>query len=203
MPASEVEVWNLALRSIGHNPIEDAAEETENARKCREFWPIVRDTMLEGFDWDFARRYGVLTQINDDAELDHGWTFAYEWPENEALKIRGIVDPIVSNVDPVPFEVALRQASNDRKILTDMSDAYAKWTARVTEVSRYPGSFIDAAQVNLQARIIASISKSRENRDRADNLLRIATNIAQVATAQQKSNRRPERTNPRSIAARA
>ena len=203
MASSVVEIWNLGLVRIGEELVVDEAEDSAQADILRTVWPTQRDRMLEEFDWDFARRYGALTLINDDTELVDGWVLAYEWPQGDLLAFRGIVNPIATAVERIPYDVMLRASGNDTKIMSDLGDAIGMWTERITEVERYPASFVYALSFALQAEVVGSINRNSNDQIRASQFLKQASELAKVATAKQAEPRTPEDTSPRSIAARA
>lgn len=223
MATSIVEIWNFALLELGHDPVNDEDEVSEQADICRAAWPIQRDRMLEHFDWDFARRYVVLTPINDDAELVDGWNYAYEWPQADLIVFRGILNPNYGSVPStpyvpspyypaaypsyttkqIPYETMLMNSGTSRKILTDIGDAKGIYTERITDPSRYTPSFTYAMAIAMEAVIIGAIKKDTNDANRAEAKLKAADDYARTVTANQREPRTPGQDTPRSIAARA
>lgn len=192
MATSVVEIWNHALARI--KSADRVASENENsaaAKLLRTQYPLARDRLLEGYDWLFARRYGVLTPINDDAELQDGWLFAYEWPVN-ALAFRGILMPGAAtdgDEDDIPFEICMRTTEDSRKIMTTLEAASGVWTVLVTDVHRYPPTFEHALSLSLQAEIAMALASDSKAVNAAIALGRQAEDYAQVITARQARSR--------------
>ena len=203
MANSVVEVWNLALRRLGHTVVSSEDENSDEASLLREVWPINRDRFLENYDWPFARRYGLLTPINDDDELIDGWLYAYEEPQGDMLAFRGIVDPSFTGGELMPFERCLRVDSDEMKILCDVEDATGVWTVRRTDVSRFPESFTLALSWACQADLVESIIRDDPKGVRVAQYLKAATDIAMVSTSRSERQRKAAGGVPNSIAARA
>ena len=200
--AGVVDIWNFALSRMGHSPIANENEGSAEANLCRRQWPLVRDAYLEDFDWAFARRYGPLVDINDDAELVDGWLFAYAFPIGNVVCVRGIPDPSAPG-DAIPMTTMLRQSSDDLKILSDLADACAFWTVKITDATRYPPSFVNATSYAMEAVIYMSISKEKNKQKLAGDAAKNARDVAQVATMD-RDEPRPTDTDesPRTIRAR-
>lgn len=192
MATSVVEIWNRALARVANaKQVASEAEASAEAKLLRVQYPITRDRMLEGYDWEFARRYGTLSAINDTAELQDGWVFAYEWP-TDALALRGILNPSAATSgddEDFPFEVCMRAAEDEKKIMTTLENATAVWTVRVTDVHRYPPTFEHALTLALQAEIAMSIAKDQKQINAALGLFQQAESYAQVITARQARSR--------------
>ena len=185
MTTSVVEIWNHALARMGTaRRVESELERSAEANLLRTQYPITLSRLLESYDWAFARVYGALTPINDDAELADGWSWAYEWPAN-ALAIRAILNPAaVSDETPMPFEVA-QAADGRRKILCMLEGATAKWTTMVDETHRFPPTFIHCLSLALQAEVAMSIARDRVQVQSALALFAQAESFARVSTSNQ------------------
>lgn len=205
MATSVVEIWNHALARVGNGrQVSDELERTTEAKLLRTQYPLTRDRLLEGFDWAFARRYGSLSAINDAAELQDGWPYAYEWPV-DAIAFRGILNPsAVADDSDFPFETCMLASGTGRKIMATLEDATGLWTVRVTEVHRFPDTFIHALSFALQGEIAMALAKDMKQTQAALSLFGQAEQIARVSTAMQARSRwqGADRT-PGSIKARA
>lgn len=192
MATSVVEIWNRALARTGNaRRVANEAEQSAEAKLLRTQYPITRDRLLEGYDWAFARRYGSLSLINDETELQDGWAFAYEWPV-DALAFRGLLTPgAATNGDEndPPYEVCLRATGTDRKIMAMLEDVTGVWTECVTDVHRFPPTFEHALSLALQAEIAIAIAKDPKQVQMALSLFSQAESYAQVSTANQGRSR--------------
>lgn len=192
MATSVVEIWNHALARVANaRQVANEAEQSAEAKLLRTQYPITRNRLLEGYDWGFARRYGSLSLINDETELQDGWAFAYEWPV-EAIAFRGLLTPGAAtngdDNDP-PYEICLRATGTDRKVMAMLEDATGVWTVLITDVHRYPPTFEHALSLALQAEIAMSIAKDPKQTQMALSLFAQAESYAQVITANQSRSR--------------
>ena len=203
MVASVVEIWNLAMVRMGHDPIVDEDENGAAAEILRTVYPTQRDLMFENYDWDFGRRFGSLTDLNDEDELIDGWLYAYQWPQGNMVTFRGVANPIANVSIRIPFDTMLRVSGDDRKIMTDLSAANGFWTERITDVTRYTAAFSQALSYALQAEVVGGISKDKADQLRSIQLHKNATERAAAAVANQSVPRTPEEQTPKPIAARA
>lgn len=66
--ATDVEICNLALARIRVLKTISALDtSTTESTVCTQFYAHCRDTTLEAFDWPFASRRALLTEVEDDA----------------------------------------------------------------------------------------------------------------------------------------
>lgn len=188
MATSVVEIWNHALARVKNaKQVANEAETSAEAKLLRTQYPLTRDRLLEGYDWLFARRYGSLTLLNDTAELQDGWPYAYEWP-TDALAFRGVLSPSAASTadeDDFPYEVCMRATEDSRKIMTTLDGATGCWTVLVTDVHRYPPTFEHALGLALQAEIAMSLASDSKQTNNALALFQQAESYAQVVTARQ------------------
>ena len=192
MATSVVDIWNHALARVkSAKRVASEGESSAEAKLLRTQYPITRDRLLEGYDWLFARRYGALTPINDETELQDGWTYAYEWPV-DALAFRGILNPSAATSgddDDFPFEVCMRATEDARKIMATLEGATGVWTVLVTEVHRYPPTFEHALSLALQAEIAMALASDSKAVNAALALFQQAETYAQIITANQARSR--------------
>lgn len=148
--ASEIDICNLALAHLGDDATVasiDPPEGSAQAEHCARFYPIARDALLEIHDWKFATRRAALAQLVDDA---FNWTYAYA-PPSGALKLISVLPATASPDDEgQPFDTE-NQADGTPMILTDLESATLRYTARVTDTTKFSPLFVDAL-----ARLLAS-----------------------------------------------
>jgi hypothetical protein len=76
MADSVIEICNLALAKIGHEPrINDLNENTKGARLCSTFYNPCRRALLREFLWRFARKKAVLAPLSETPAFDGGKMF--------------------------------------------------------------------------------------------------------------------------------
>lgn len=175
--ASEVEICNLALGHLGDratvasiNPPEGSAQ----AEHCQRFYPIARDTLLEMHDWNFAVRRVGLAQVTSPTS---SWQYAYAKPA-DCLRARAVLAPdapddyavqfVSTGVEfyppaagaytPQPFAIETI-ASGAEIILTNMEDAVLRYTARVSDTTRFSHLFTMAVSWHLASLLAGPVIK--------------------------------------------
>ena len=105
--SSEVDICNLALSRLGDdasvasiNPPEGSSQ----AEHCAQFYPIARNSMLQGHDWNFATRRETLALLSGVDTFN--WSYAYARPAN-SLRILTVLPAASSPEDDgVEFELS-------------------------------------------------------------------------------------------------
>lgn len=167
--ASVVQICNFALSRVSvKKRITSLTENAEEARVCNLFYETLRDEVLSDFPWNFARASVLLAELSVDDTP--GWEYTYQYPTS-ALTIRALTDEgglrwykqdriewgYDANPYPAspryPFEVALASDGASRVILTDLVDAYAVVTKRVTDPNVFTPMFINALAWRLAGEV--------------------------------------------------
>lgn len=163
---TKTEICDIALARVRAGSVTDVdTENSPQAIQCRRFFDATRDLLLASFPWAFARRVQKLTKTaNGPVE----WAFEYDYP-NAAVKIRYIVPPELAQslgdagfqgmhlTEPltemarIPFAVSgsSELTTDDKVILTNLDDAYAVYTEKVTTIDRWTTLFIEALKWRL------------------------------------------------------
>lgn len=76
--ASQVDICNMALTSIGHKTIANIDEATEAARKCKVYYQQAVDETLRAYNWNCATARSALAQ--ETATPAFGYSFQYALP---------------------------------------------------------------------------------------------------------------------------
>ncbi len=76
--ATEVQICNLALTSVGANTIVSLGDNTNEARLCTIYYPLYRDYLLRLHPWNFAQIRASLAQLSSGPAF--GFDFAYQLP---------------------------------------------------------------------------------------------------------------------------
>jgi hypothetical protein len=162
MAAVDTDIANMALRLMGvSRTITTLDAPTEDARACTAFYAQARDECLEAWDWPFARRAGVLALVEEAPETSaadggYHWLYSYRVPSG-AIKVRSLRHPtsrVTTDDTSLPWMLA---DDAEGLIYTDTEDAYAVWTTRVTDVTRFPATFTVAMAALLAAYIAPSL----------------------------------------------
>ena len=156
--ASEIQICNLALSRLGGYRIQSFNDSSKEARECALHYPLMRDSVLEDHDWDFARKRILVALLY---ETYTGWAYAYQYPTDclTIRKILGEADTVngisfdeetsTPKLGQAEYEVISSATLNRRIILTDKADAELVYTARVTDPNMFSSLYIDAAAWRL------------------------------------------------------
>ena len=176
---SQIAIWNLALGHLGDDATVSAPDElSRQAELCRQFWPTALGVALESHPWNFATRRAPLSPLT--AVLNSGYSYAYAWPANavavwevgdaEAVVVEHTDEarriPFVGRLNTAPlhdFEVETL-ADGTRVILSNSPTAFAKFTKRVTDTTRFSAIFTDALSWLLASYLAGPILKGDEGR---------------------------------------
>lgn len=157
--ASEVEICNLALGHLGDTATVaslDPPEGSAQAEHCARFYPIARDMMVQAHAWNFATRRIQLAQLG---EAPYGWAYAYARPAN-AYDVFDIQYP--ETMDNYQQSYAFVCESDDEGqevIYTDVENAVARYTAQVTDTTKFPPLFTLALSWQLAGLLAGPILK--------------------------------------------
>lgn len=166
--ASEIDICNLALANLGDPATVaslDPPEGSAQAEHCARFYPHARDTLLEMFPWSFATKRASLAQVAFDWPQ---WQYAYATP-SDMLRAVSILSPDSTDDQTVvaahseiktPQVFAIEAASDgSRIILTNQEDATLRYTARVTDTTRFTPIFTQALVHHLASMLAGPIMK--------------------------------------------
>lgn len=162
--ASEVQICNIALSHLGDtatvasiSPPEGSAQ----AEHCARFYPIARDTLLEMHGWGFATRRITLALLT--ATMNQ-WKYVYAMPANVINVISVIppdavndysapsysfdtygyhepqVNPAAAYYTPQPYSIETL-STGQQVICTDQVDALLRYTAAVTDTTKFSPLF--------------------------------------------------------------
>lgn len=181
--ASEVDLCNVSLGHLGDEATVSSLyppEGSAQADHCARFYPMARDSLLELHTWGFA------TKRIKAALLSSGWPewdYAYAQP-NDALNILAVLPPDATDdygavlgyyTDGVPVVTAAQIAASsqyvpqpfscesddagNQLIYSDQANAVVRYTARVTDVTKFSPLFNVALSWHLASMLAGPIIK--------------------------------------------
>jgi hypothetical protein len=173
---NETSVANMALGRLGiGQTIASLDEATNPARQCKRWFDHCRDEVLRDLKPDFANVAEALALVAD--ETYPGWGYVYQYP-NECLVLHDAGaqsrvpvwydEPYATGgvggyryypyyVSNVPWKVALKADKASRVILSDIAEAWAFFTARVTNLNVWTPDAISALAWKLASEIAGAI----------------------------------------------
>lgn len=170
--ASEVDISNLALANLGDNATIaslDPPEGSAQAEHCARFYPIARDTLLESHTWNFATKRRQLAALTSDWT---SWDYCYAVPSDMLVALavlppeptddysEGAPNQEGTSGDYVTQPFALESLSDGTVVIyTDQEDAVLRYTARITDPTKFSPLFITALAWSLASMLAGPIIK--------------------------------------------
>lgn len=201
--ASEVEICNLALSSLG----DDAAvssinppEGSTQAELCGRFYPQARDATLSApkVAWGFATTRVHLAPLSVDPLNGQ---YAYGLPAGCMRALR-VHPPGMDELHQHDFSI--RHLDGVAVLVTPLEDAELDYIARVTDSGQFPALFVDALTWNLAARLAGPLIKGTEGAKMAQTCRKYyEVALSEAARTDANQGRRYPKYQPASIRARA
>lgn len=144
---SKTEICNLAISHIGSGEeIANIDEGSEEARACKRFFEILRDSTLRNLAWPFATRMRALNLI--EANPNSEWAYSYKYPV-DALYLRRILSG--QRTDDRDSMVAFKIINDDAGpiLFTDKENAEVEFTLKAEDPSKYPSDFVMCFSLRL------------------------------------------------------
>lgn len=160
---SVVAICNLALAGLGDSATVasiDPPEGSAQAEHCATFYPMARDTLLEMHPWKFSTRRATLAELAVDT---FNWEYAYAEPADTLRVLKVLAATDLSSAKSQPFETEADAAGNSL-IRTDLPEAVALYTARVSDTTKFPPLFVEALVWLLRSHLAGPILKGDAGR---------------------------------------
>lgn len=163
----------MALRHIGVSltiaNIDLATERSNQARACRDFYDTALDELFRDFDWPFARRVSPATGLSLVANTPSTeWLYSYRLPSDLVIP-RRVISGTGVRYDTVLARIPYAIAGDDTGLLlyTDYQSTttlplVVVYTARLTDVTKYPADFAQALALLLAGYIAPSLTQGDE-----------------------------------------
>jgi hypothetical protein len=153
MSYTDVDICNIALGRVGvDRTIASMSELSKEARNCQRFYALARDEVLEKVPWPFAVRVKALAPMPATNMLP-GWSYQYAMPQDAAAVQEVVPAGEVTTAAsyyadccgpwnaPRAGRYAFRRALSDDGtlpiILSNLPDAYAIYTSKVTNTAAF------------------------------------------------------------------
>lgn len=195
--ASEVDIANLALAHLGDDATVssiDPPEGSAQAEHCQRFYPIARDALIEMHTWNFTTKRAAPALI---ASTITEWQYSYALPSDAVGVISvlpygatddysagaatsvgyvsgtGLFDPSNSpaRYQPVPFAVETLD-DGTLAVYTNAEDPDIRYTARVTDTSKFSPLFTTALSWLLASYLAGPLLKGEAGQAAAANCLK-------------------------------
>jgi hypothetical protein len=180
--ASEVDICNLALANLGDvanlqaiNPPDGSAQ----ADHCQRFYPIARDALLEMHEWSFSTKRAAMALLSNPITE---WLYCYAQPIDllnpiavmdpnatddssvampaPSMAFFGYSNPVINTAVYTPQEFTLEAATDGSDVIyTNQQNAVLRYTARVTDTSKFSTLFIRTLAASLSSMLAGPVLK--------------------------------------------
>lgn len=159
--ASVVDICNLALGHFGDGAAVSSIappDGSAQANHCARFYPIARDALLEMRAWDFAtRRVPLAVTAGTPAG---SWAYEYAMPTSCACLRAVLADGQADDTATQSFIVETSD-SGSKVILSNTENAIARYTAIVTDPTKFSPLFVTTLSYLLASYVAGPITKDR------------------------------------------
>ena len=170
--SSEIDICNLALVAIGAEQIRDFTGANKRERVCETMYSHVRDKLLAGYDWSFARVIASLRETVGAEANEYGT--GYDVP-NDCLRA----------IDILPLGRGQRWERIGASIFTSVPEPKLRYTKRETNTGLYTMAFVDALSLQLAVAIAPTIRQNDKYEARLEQRATAALMLAQEEDAGQ------------------
>jgi hypothetical protein len=186
--ASKVDICNEALSHLGDSATVssiDPPEGSAQAEHCARFYPTVLASLLELHPWGFATRRAVLAQVANPSST---WAYAYAQP-SDTVNLLAVLAADAADDYSAPGAPALdggyarmpvaaglytpqafspeADASGNEVILTNQAGAVLRYTALVTDTTKFTPMFTETLAWMLAAKLAGPVVKGDAGRKAA------------------------------------
>lgn len=200
---SKVIIANMALANVGaRNSIESLTEESVEAKAVNLWYDFSRVLILEGYDWNFARKRLTLAE-HTEAPPDNIWSYRYTYPA-DCVNMRKLQQPdfttnplfantylTLSEPDAIPFDIEMNSTGNTKTILTDLEDAIAVYTFDQQDVNLFSLHFVQTLAYALGYNIAYQLTGKRSVQETMFNAYNIMLGNAAMKDANEHVDRKP------------
>lgn len=185
---STVEICNLALSNLGKDNINAIDEASNEARACRQFYPITLRMMLQSHPWKFASRTVSLAEVDND-KLG-AWAYAYALP-GDKLTVRHIRRAYVLD-DPSPQtrqqELLNLYEIEGERLYCNLSPCLLHYVALIEDPEKFSSLFVDALAWHLAVRLAMPLTRDPNIRKAAFETATAMQSIAEANEANEERN---------------
>lgn len=158
--ASQTDVVNLALTSLGQDRVININDDTESARVIRANWDLALDYLLSSHPWKFAIVRAELAALA--APPLNTWSLQYRLPEDCLKLVQVSTDWIFYSTDVPSFEL------EGGMILTDEGAPLpVRYVTRINNTGLWPAQFARTMAMQLAADCCEKLTGSSTKGEKA------------------------------------
>jgi hypothetical protein len=165
---SETAICQLATAHLRAGTIGSIDDNSIAATHCKLFYETLRDVVLEGSNWGFARKVKPLQLLS---ETEFGWTYAYQYP-SDCLRVNKLmINYETSAQDDVVY--CISNINGAKVILSNEPGLRISYRSRVTNTDLFPASFKMALSYLIASEIAVAVIGVKEG----ERLKKISLNM--------------------------
>lgn len=191
--SAQLDIYNFALHHLAHgDEVKSLTERTKAAQACNRWYEQTRDEVLRDFNWAFAKRLGVLSQVAVAPNTE--WGFSYRIPA-DCLRFRRVLSGARTDTLRTRIPSLLGGDDAGQLLFCDLDTVTAEWTTRVTDPTRFPVDFVAALAAKLAFYIAPTVTAGDQFKlgARAGQLYLVLLRTAQAnAASEQKPDPPPD-----------
>lgn len=171
---SVTDICNLALSTIGQDPINDIDEGSKNSNVCKLWYPSSRDAVLRAYPFTCSRK---RTQIAADVGTP-SFDFSYfHTVPNDFLRL------LLINVDDDAW------VKEGQQLLTNTTPIKIKYIRRIEDPNEFDALLVQALAARMAANISKPITGSIDEVEKLLQAYEILLREARLIDSQEASNK--------------
>lgn len=205
MVTTVLEIYNMGITRLGHEPMSAVDENTKAGRLVRLHYPTVRDGLLRSHPWNFAVRRAALAQLSVTPSFEFDYAYAlptdpyclkvlrtsFEATGFSSAAVYGF--PGLFGYGPIPVEHRIEtidvSGTPVRALLINESSVSIEYVARIEDVSLYDPMFVDCLAAKLAAEIAIGLTDNQSTAKTAMDIYQMKMSEARTMDAQEGSPR--------------
>ena len=146
--ASITDICNMAISHLGISKdiANVSTEQSAEAKACRRFLDIARETVLKDYNWPFATKMATLNLVEEDPNDE--WAYSYRYP-SDCLYARRILSGFRDDTDLTRIPYKITQDSTGILIYCDTENAILEYTLNTENVDLFSSDFKVALSYRL------------------------------------------------------
>lgn len=180
--ASDVSIVNIGLTLLGESRIISLDDNTKPAREAKAIYATVRDALLAGYNWNFAKARVALSALSEAPAFQY--TKQYQLP-SDCLRV-WMVGDYYAGLDLTDYRGGPTEeyTIEGRRILTNMAAPLnLKYVKQVTDPNQFDPCFIKALGCRLAEDLAEPLTQSDSKRQRAEDKFKAELSAAVRANA--------------------
>lgn len=180
--ATVISIVNVALTLLGESRIMSLSDNSKPAREANAIYESVRDSLLAGYNWSFAKTRAQLPASATAPAFEYA--YAYPLPA-DCLRVVFVGDYYVG-MDLTDYRGAPTEmfTIEGREILTDMgAPLNVKYIKSETDSAKFSANFVASLSAKLAENLAEPLTQSDTKRARAESAFKAEIRLAVRANA--------------------